>query len=139
MKSLDRHSEFVHIKGERNVIADAQSQLDADFSTKPTNESMANVFLTTKEIKETDFPLSPILIAKYQGLDKTLRHKCISKTNDNFSTTKLESVEIITYQGKKRKRELIIGFHRAVAGRPLLCTASRRYTARTYYVVYYII
>ena len=95
---------FVHIKGERNVIADALSRLDADFSetlpTKPTNESMANVFVTTKEIKETDFPLSPIQIAKYQGLDKTLRHKCISKTKDNFSTTKLEGVEVITYQGK---------------------------------------
>ena len=68
---------FVHIKGERNVIADALSRLDADFSetlpTKPTIESMANVFLMTKDIKETDFPLSPILIAKYQGLDKTLK------------------------------------------------------------------
>ena len=61
---------------------------------------MANVFLTTKEIKETDFPLSPILIAKYQGLDSPLRHKCMRKTNDNFSTTKLEGVEVIMYQGK---------------------------------------
>ena len=84
---------FIDIKGERNVIADALSRLDADFSetlpTKPTNESMANVFLTTKDVKETDFPLSPILIAKYQGLDKTLKQKCTSKTNDNFSMTKL--------------------------------------------------
>ena len=95
---------FVHIKGERNVIADAISRLDADFSetlpTKPTNESMANVFLTTKDAKETDCPLSPILIAKYQGLDKILKQKCTSKTNDNFSMTKLEGVEVITYQGK---------------------------------------
>ena len=95
---------FVHIKGERNVIADALSQLDADFSktlpTKPTNDSMACIFLTTKDVKETDFPLSPILIAKYQGLDKTLKQKCTSKTNDNFSMTKLEGVEVITYQGK---------------------------------------
>ena len=61
---------------------------------------MACIFLTTKDVKETDFPLSPILIAKYQGLDKTLKQKCMSKTNDNFSMTKLEGVEVITYQGK---------------------------------------
>ena len=94
----------MHIKGERNVIADALSRLDADFSetlpTKPTNDSMAYIFLTTKDVKETDFPRSPMLIAKYQGLDKTLKQKCMSKTNDNFSTTKLEGVEVITYQGK---------------------------------------
>ena len=61
---------------------------------------MACIFLTTKDVKETDFPLSRILIAKYQGLDKTLKQKCTSKTNDNFSMTKLEGVEVITYQGK---------------------------------------
>ena len=61
---------------------------------------MAYIFLTPKDIKETDFPLSPILIAKYQGLDKTLKQKCMSKTNDNFSMTKLEGVEVITYEGK---------------------------------------
>ena len=61
---------------------------------------MANVFLTKKEIRETDFQLSPILIAKYQGLDKTLKQKCMSKTNDNFSTIKLEGVEVITHQGR---------------------------------------
>ena len=31
---------------------------------------------------------------------KNLKQKCKSKTNDNFSTTKLEGVEVITYQGK---------------------------------------
>ena len=63
------------------------------------NDSMACIFLTTKDVKETDFPLSPMLIAKYQGLDKTLKQKCKSKTNDNFSMTKLEGVEVITYKG----------------------------------------
>ena len=51
---------FVHIKGEKNVIADALSRLDADFSetlpAEPTNDSMAYIFLTTKDIRETDFP-----------------------------------------------------------------------------------
>ena len=64
----------MHIKGEKNAIADALSRLDADFNetlpTEPTNDSMAHIFLTTKDIKETDSPLSPILMAKYQGLEK---------------------------------------------------------------------
>jgi hypothetical protein len=39
---------FLHIKGEKNVIADALSRLDADFDmtlpTKPTNGRMAYIF-----------------------------------------------------------------------------------------------
>jgi RNase H-like domain found in reverse transcriptase len=70
---------FLHIEGEKNIIADALSQLDADFSetlpTEPTNDSMACIFLVMKGIKETDFRLSPILISKYQGLDKELKQK----------------------------------------------------------------
>ena len=96
---------FLHAKGEQNVIADALSQLDADFNetfpTEPSNDSMmAYIFLTEKDIKETDFPLSPILIAKYQRLDKQLKQKLISTTNQNFTTKTIEGVEVITYQGK---------------------------------------
>ena len=69
---------FLHIKGEKNVIADALSPLDADFNetlpTEPMNHSMAYIFLTEKDIKETDFRLRPILIAKYQRLDKQLKY-----------------------------------------------------------------
>jgi hypothetical protein len=61
---------------------------------------MAYIFLTEKDIKETDLPLSPILISKYQRLDKTLKQKAMSTTNQNFSTKKLKGVEVITYQGK---------------------------------------
>jgi hypothetical protein len=54
---------FLHIKGEKNVIADALSRLDANFNeklpTEPTNDSMAYNFLAKKVIKETDFPISP--------------------------------------------------------------------------------
>ena len=43
----------------------------------------------------------------------------------------------LLYESKrKRKRKLIIGLHRVVAGRPLLCTPSQRYTARTYIFTY---
>jgi hypothetical protein len=61
---------------------------------------MAYIFLATKDIRDTDFPLNPILIPKYQGLDKELKQRCMSMTNQNFSTKKLEGVEVITYQGK---------------------------------------
>jgi hypothetical protein len=40
----------MHIKGEKNVIADALSRLDANFNeelpTKPTNDGMAYIFST---------------------------------------------------------------------------------------------
>jgi hypothetical protein len=53
----------MHIKGKKNVIADAFSQLDANFNeklpTEPTNDSMTYIFLPNTDIKETDFPLSP--------------------------------------------------------------------------------
>jgi hypothetical protein len=51
---------FIHIKEEKNVIADALSRLDANFNEKlprePTNDSMAYIFLTKMDIKEIDFP-----------------------------------------------------------------------------------
>ena len=44
---------FIHIKGKKNVIADALSQLDANFNeklpTEPTDDSMAYIFLTDME------------------------------------------------------------------------------------------
>ncbi len=50
---------FMHIKGEKDVIADALSRLDANFNeklpTEPMNDSMAYIFLTKTDIKETDF------------------------------------------------------------------------------------
>ena len=95
---------WMNIKGETNVIADALSRLDANFDTKlptkPTSEVMAYIFVTDKDIKETDFPLSPTLIAKYQSLDKELKHRCMSDANTNFSTKMVEGVEVITYNGK---------------------------------------
>jgi hypothetical protein len=77
---------FLHIKGEKNVIADALSRLDANFNeklpTEPTNDSMAYIFLTNIDIKETDFPLSPNLIAKYQRLDKELKQSSLCPTRE---------------------------------------------------------
>ena len=62
---------------------------------------MACIFLTEKDIKETNFLLSPILIStKYQRLDKELKQKTMSTAHQNFSTEKIEGVEVITYQEK---------------------------------------
>ena len=61
---------------------------------------MAYIILTEEDIKETDFPLSPILIIKYQRLDKQLKRKSMSTTNQNFNTKTIDGVEVITYQGK---------------------------------------
>ena len=89
---------FLHIKGEKNIIAHALSRLDANFNEKlpvnPTNDNMAYIFLTKKDIKETDFPLSPTLISKYQRLDKEFRIRNMNKANQNFSTKKVEGVEL---------------------------------------------
>ena len=119
-------------------------QLDADFSetlpTESTNDCVAYICLTTKDItRETDFLLSPILIAKYQGLDKTLKHKCSSKTNDNFSMTKLEGIEVTTYQGKyifrfnfKNAQQLgIISTYRTQANHKLKQKFDRHVCGRT--------
>jgi hypothetical protein len=95
---------FLHIKGEKNVIADALSRLDANFNeklpTEPTNDSMAYIFMTKEDVKETDFPLSPTLIAKYQRLDNELKRRSTKSRSQNFSTKTIEGVEVITYQGK---------------------------------------
>ena len=95
--------------------------MDADFNetlpTEPTNDSMAYFFLTEKDIKETDFPLSPILIAKYQRLDKQLKRKLMSTTNQNFTKT-IERVEVITYQGKiyiQLQQRVVAWYHEYLA------------------------
>jgi transposase InsO family protein len=95
---------FEHVKGEKNVVADALSRLDADFEQEfdstPTKITMAQSFMIKGEEKETDFPLSPELIAKYQRKDKTLKTKVQSGTSTQFNTTKVEGVEVITYNDK---------------------------------------
>jgi transposase InsO family protein len=95
---------FEHVSGTKNIVADALSRLDADFDKvmEPhlTKSEMAHLFLIQGETKETDFPLSPELIAKYQRKDKTLKNKIQKGLSNNYSTTKVEGVEVITYHDK---------------------------------------
>ena len=95
---------FIHITGEKNIIADSLSRLHANFNeklpTEPTNDSMAYIFLTDTDIKETNFPLSPNSIAKYQQVDKELKRRCMKTKSQNFSTKNIEGTEVITHHGK---------------------------------------
>jgi hypothetical protein len=61
---------------------------------------MAYIFLIKMDIKETDFPISPTLSAEYQQSDNKLKQRSMRTKSQNFSTKKIEGVEVITYQGK---------------------------------------
>ncbi len=80
---------FEHVPGTKNIVADALSRLDADFETvmEPhlTKSEMAHLFLIQGETKETDFPLSPALIAKYQRKHKTLKNKIQQGLSNNYN------------------------------------------------------
>jgi hypothetical protein len=67
-------------------------EFDFDTVMEPhlTKSEMAQLFLIQGETKETDFPLSPELIAKYQRKDKTLKNKIQKGLSNNYSTTKVE-------------------------------------------------
>lgn len=94
---------FVHIKGEQNVVADALSRLDTDFEseieTKPDMATMASYVMATKEMSETDFPMSPRLIAKYQKKDKALKKELFERPS-KYDLSIIEEVELVTKDTK---------------------------------------
>jgi hypothetical protein len=83
---------YMKFKGEKNVITDALSRLDANFNeklpTELTNDGMAYIFITKTDIKETDFLLSPMLIAKYPQSDNGLKQRSMRTKSQNFSNKK---------------------------------------------------
>jgi len=96
---------FVHIKGEHNVVADALSRLDADFSVNLSNQpsayDQARAYASVTEIAEFEFPLSGKTLAKYQKTDKMLKKIFSTGLKQKyFSTILLEKQEIITYKDK---------------------------------------
>ena len=95
---------FLHVKGEHNVVADALSRIDADFSTTSTYSTnkyeQANAFVSTKDVEEYEFPLSPAVIAKHQSTDKALQKARTGKNKEQYGTKTLEDVEVITYKDK---------------------------------------
>ena len=102
-------AEFVHIKGEENVVADGMSRLHHESTyflvTQNTDDqietSWEEIFATSpKELdKEAEFPLLPSLIDKYQKKDKKLMKRLKEKSND-FSTINVEGHELLARHGK---------------------------------------
>jgi hypothetical protein len=69
------------------------------FNNKPDVYDMAEAFITESEEQETDFPIHPPLIKKYQDTDKQLK-LLVQKNSKDFATKTVEDVELITFKGK---------------------------------------
>ena len=95
---------FLHIAGEKNVVADALSRLDANFekvlSNQPIkNEEIAATFISVKDTEEYEYPLSGKVIQKCQQADKSLRTKRRAQRG-LYGYKTLENVKVITYKNK---------------------------------------
>ena len=88
---------------------------------QPTAEIMARSFILKNEEKETDFPLAPKLIAKWQKRDKALQRKLLmDKGDDKYRTRELEGVEVITenrkiYIPSKLQARVVAWYHEYLA------------------------
>jgi hypothetical protein len=69
------------------------------FNNKPDVYDMAEAFITESEEQETDFPIHPPLIKKYQDTDKQLK-LLVQKNGKDFATKTVQDVELITFRGK---------------------------------------
>ena len=109
--------QFQHIKGEKNVVADALSRLDIEF--KESDEIVMDEpnkelsYMNSGEAISEEFPMQPELIKKYQDKDPDLQKKA---KNAKFSTQKVENVELIHYDGKifipkPLRQRIIIWYH----------------------------
>ncbi len=96
--------EFQHVKGERNVVADALSRLDMEFKEsdeRATDEIPVQLsYMNTAEAKSEEFPMSPKLIEKHQRKDQELQRKVMNDKKNHFYVRKIENIELIHYDGK---------------------------------------
>jgi hypothetical protein len=85
---------FCHIKGEKNIVADALSRMEADFSieydNQPTAYTMARSYVNKEEIKQTNFPMSPSVVKEHQKKDKSLQWTVILGHSKKYSTMIIE-------------------------------------------------
>ena len=70
------------------------------FNNEPDVYDMAEAFITESEEQETDFPIHPPLIKKYQGTDKQLKLLVQRKDSKDFNTKMVEDVELMTFRGR---------------------------------------
>ena len=94
---------FLHIQGEKNVVADALSRLNADFDTEYNNQlnstEIAVTYMTKNDVSEYEYPLSGKLIQKYQHANKLLRRHSRAQRG-LYGHRTLENVKVITYKDK---------------------------------------
>jgi len=94
--------EFRHIKGEKNVVADALSRLQMtpkqhdELKWEPEKDQMS--YVTEEDILEEVFPMSPKELFAHQQKDKSL----LSKLKDDplYHTVKVEGKHLIHYKEK---------------------------------------
>jgi RNase H-like domain found in reverse transcriptase/Reverse transcriptase (RNA-dependent DNA polymerase)/Integrase zinc binding domain len=108
-----------HVAGKNNVVADALSRLEithADADEVATDEEKPQLtYMTAREAKSENFPMSPILILKEQNKDKELQQKKKDDKSKRYSVKKIEGVSLIHFEGKifipKPLRERIITWY----------------------------
>ncbi len=114
-------AKFVHVAGEENVVADTLSRHPTRGKVKEDDDSIGKkmayvmstmpheetydefayeMLIADEDIEEeTEFPLSPKVIEKYQKKDTELQNKA-KENKDKYKTIKLEGVSLIGRNGK---------------------------------------
>ena len=91
-----------HVKGEKNVVADALSRLDMttkqydNISDLPEPSQLS--YVTQGDIEEEAFPMLPKQIRRHQQADEQLIN--LFNTKDEYKSTEVEGVKLITYKGR---------------------------------------
>jgi hypothetical protein len=90
------------------------------FNNKPDVYDMAKAFITECEEEEMYFPIHPPLVKKYQDKDKQLKLLVQQTNRKDFTTTKVEDVELIMFQGKiympkELQSRVVAWYHKCLA------------------------
>ena len=117
-------AEYRHIKGEDNVIADALSRLDSNFTEDSEEiEQLNNINIcfpvTRKEEKESEFPMFPPLIHKHQKRYKEL-YKQMKKNPKDHTIKIVEGEELIHFKDKiyvppRLQQRIVAWYHEYLA------------------------